>query len=203
MGPGSESGFGSSLLGELSPVFFNRPLLNGSGFSNSNGSKAQNMGIRAGLRQGLRSRDASPSNYKRPIFSTKIVGQKEKAIHIGEEYELSEDLAQKHGCDHTNRYDDNLYSQSPPIPFSVFGHPLLPGGFSGLVGMFKDKDLEPLKVVAADGREWGWERYGALSIGGRSLVKSAKERRRHKMSHQRLGHMRIGKAVVWLNSVNS
>ena len=124
------------------------------------------MGMGAGLRQGLHSRDASPSNYKRPIFNNKIVGQNEKAIHIGEEYELSEDLAQKHGCDHTNRYDDNLYAQSPPIPFSVFGRPLLPGGFSGLGGMFKDKDLEPLKVVAADGREWGWEHYGALTIRG-------------------------------------
>ena len=57
-----------------------------------------------------------------------------------------------------NRYGDNLYVQSIPTPFSVFYRPLLLGGFSGLGGIFANKDLEPLRVVAADGREWGLER---------------------------------------------
>ena len=43
---------------------------------------------------------------------------------------------------------------------------MLPGGFSGLGGMLRDKDLEPLRVVAADGKEWGREHFGALTIGG-------------------------------------
>ena len=75
-----------------------------------------------------------PSSCKRLILSTKNDEQKEKAIQSGEDEEFSKDLTQKHGCDHTNRYDDNLYAQSPPIPFSVFGCPVLPGGFSGLGG---------------------------------------------------------------------
>ena len=65
-----------------------------------------------------------------------------------------------------NRYGDNLYVQSTPTPFSVFGCPLLPGGFSGPGGSFVDKDLEPLRVVAVDGREWGLECSGAtIDVG--------------------------------------
>ena len=64
----------------------------------------------ARLRQGLCSRDTSPLSCKRLILSTKNDGQKEKAIQSGEDEEFSKDPAQKHGCDHTNRYDDNLYA---------------------------------------------------------------------------------------------
>ena len=56
-----------------------------------------------------------------------------------------------------NSYGDNLYEQSPLIPFSVFGHPLFLGGFSGLRGTIGDKDMDPLRVVVTNGREWGSE----------------------------------------------
>ena len=153
-------------LGNPSPVFFNRSLLNGSDSLDYNGSEAQEMGMGAELRQGLCSRDTSPSSCKRLILSTKNDGQKEQSIQSGEDEEFSKDLPHKHGCDHTNRYDDNLYAQSPPFPFSVFGRPLLPGGFSCLGGIFRVKDLEPLRVVATDGKEWGRERFRALTIRG-------------------------------------
>ena len=58
---------------------------------------------------------------------------------------------------------------STPTPFSVFGRPLLPRGFSGPGGSFADKDLEPLRVVAADGREWGLECFGATIDVGEEL----------------------------------
>ena len=32
--------------------------------------------------------------------------------------------------------------------------------------MLRDKDLEPLRVVAADGKEWGRGCFGALTIAG-------------------------------------
>ena len=32
--------------------------------------------------------------------------------------------------------------------------------------MLRDKDLEPLRVVAADGKEWGRESFRPLTIGG-------------------------------------
>ena len=94
-----------------------------------------------------------PSNCKGPISSSLNARQEGKALHTGEEDKLREDLVQEDGRDHMNRYGDNLYIQSTPTPFSVFGRTLLPGGFSGPGGIFADKDLEPLRVVAADGRE--------------------------------------------------
>ena len=61
-----------------------------------------------------------------------------------------------------HRYGDNLYEQSPSSLFSVFGRPLLLGGFSCLGGTIGDEDMEPLRVVAADGREWGLDCLGAI-----------------------------------------
>ena len=54
-----------------------------------------------------------------------------------------------------NRYDDNSYSQHSPISISVFGRPLLSGGFSGQGVSVPDKTLVPLRVEAADIRDWG------------------------------------------------
>ena len=68
-----------------------------------------------------------------------------------------------------NRYGDNLYEQSPSSLFSVFGRPLLPGGFSGLGGTTGDEDLEPLRVVVADGKEWGLDWSGAIIEVGEEL----------------------------------
>ena len=69
-----------------------------------------------------------------------------------------------------NRYGENLYEQSPSTLLSVFGRPLLPGGFSGLGGTIGDEDLEPLRLVAADGRgEWGLDCSGAIIEVGEEL----------------------------------
>ena len=46
---------------------------------------------------------------------------------------------------------------------------MLPGGFSGPGGLFAAKDLEPLRVVVADGREWGLECSGATIDVGEEL----------------------------------
>ena len=46
---------------------------------------------------------------------------------------------------------------------------MLLGGFLGPRGSFADKDLESLRVVAADGREWGLECSGATIDVGEEL----------------------------------
>ena len=54
---------------------------------------------------------------------------------------------------------------SPPL-FSVFGRPLLKGGSSGLGEYLENEtlgDMEPLRVVSADGSEWGKEIESALT----------------------------------------
>ena len=58
-----------------------------------------------------------------------------------------------------NRCDDNPSAQSPFPIFFVFGRPLFYGGSSGLGGSFGFDvgNMEPLRVVATDGSEWGME----------------------------------------------
>ena len=54
-----------------------------------------------------------------------------------------------------NRYDDKRYSQHTPISISVFGRPLLSGGFSGQGVSASDKTMVPFRVEEADDRDWG------------------------------------------------
>ena len=54
-----------------------------------------------------------------------------KNINLGEGDELREVTVQEDGHIPLNRYDDNRYVQYSPISISVFGRPLLSGGFSG------------------------------------------------------------------------
>ena len=116
------------------------------------------------------------SDCKSPISSTLNVRQEGKALHTGEEDELREDLVQEDGRDYMNRSGDNLYVQFTPTLFSVFGHPLLPRGFSSPGGIFADKDLESLGVVAADDREWGLECSGAIIDVGKELGEVGKRK---------------------------
>ena len=57
-----------------------------------------------------------------------------------------------------SRYETIPSENSPSPCISIFGRPLLSGGSSGL-GVFHANnasgDMEPLRVVSADGREWG------------------------------------------------
>ena len=67
---------------------------------------------------------------------------------------------------------------SSPL-FSFFGRPLLPGASSGLGDLYEHEslgDMEPLRVVSSDGREWGKGIDNALmedvqEIGGPGSVK--------------------------------
>ena len=149
-------GLGLDRVG-LSPSSTSRPPLHGPNSVVPSCFKAEAARMGVGLRQSLLSRPVFPLRCKNPISSTPNAEKEGKAIHIWEEGELRKDLAQENGRVYMNRYGDNLYEQSPPIPFSIFGRPLLPEGFSGLGGTIGDKDMEPLRVVAADGREWGSE----------------------------------------------
>ena len=93
-----------------------------------------------------------------PIYCFPDEGREGFALHHGEGDELSVVAAQEDGYNLKNRYDDNLYAQSTPIPISVFGRPLLSGqGMST-----PDKALVPLRVVATDDRKWGLESPGAI-----------------------------------------
>ena len=68
---------------------------------------------------------------------------------------------------HTNisRYETIPSDDYPSPLFSIFGRPLLSGGSSSLGdfhGYEATGEMEPLRVVSNDGREWGEETVGAL-----------------------------------------
>ena len=96
-------------------------------------------------------------------------GIEENVIHNWEAGENREDHSQENESLKINRYDDNLYVQSTTTLISVFGRLLLSGDIYGLGGINGEEDLEPLRVVAADGREWGVDFSGALIEEGEEL----------------------------------
>ena len=125
--------------------------------------------MKTGLSQDLFPRPIETTDSFEPISSSPEAGQEGNAIPHGEEEELSEVAIQVEGHNLKNRYDVNLFDQSTPIPFSVFGRPLLSGGFSGLGDSLPEKALVPLRVVAADGREWGSKSPGTISDKGEEI----------------------------------
>ena len=57
-----------------------------------------------------------------------------------------------------SRFDTESSADCSSPRFSVFGRPLLSGGSSGLGDLYEHEslgDMEPLRVVSSDGKEWG------------------------------------------------
>ena len=119
------------------------------GFDGFTCSKVMEKGD--GLRKEVQSRPSLQLNHK----CSCSVGTEENVIHNWEADENREDHSQDNESLKINRYDDNLYVQSTSAIISVFGRPLLAGDTSGLGGSNGEDDVEPLRVVAANGREWG------------------------------------------------
>ena len=150
---GRPPGLGLDYRAALCPDSTNRPLINGLVLYEPTCFKTQDAVLENGSRQGLLSRSVETSDSLGPMANSPNAGQEGIALHYGEEDELSEVVVQEDGHNLKNRYGDNPYAQSTPIPFSIFCRPLLLGGFSGQGGSLPDKVLVPLRVVAADGRE--------------------------------------------------
>ena len=159
---GSSSGSGQKCRATQSPVSFNRAS-NGITIHEPTYFKAQTEILKTGLVQDLVSKAVEMAGQLKPISGCLEAGQERMTSALGEENELSEAAGQAEGHDIKIRYDDNLFSQSTSIPFSVFGRPLLLGGNSGLGDSVMENAL-PLRVVAADGKEWGPESsYGIIN----------------------------------------
>ena len=129
-----------------------------------NCSEAEQRG--AGLTQEMQQLRSPPQQFHKCSLSDGVKGH---VRHRGEYGENREEYCQESDCPNTHRYEDNSYEQSPSALISVFGHPLLPGDISGLGETNGEEDLEPLRVVAADGREWGVNFSGALMENGEGL----------------------------------
>ena len=72
-----------------------------------------------------------------------------------------------------SRFDTLSSDDCSSSLFSIFGLPLLSGGSSGLGDLFEQEslgDMEPLRVVSSDGREWGKGIANALMEDVQELV---------------------------------
>ena len=115
-----------------SPSYSNRPIPDGSNASSFKCSKAKDVGEESGLKQGLVLRPSLPPECKQASSRDSNFGEEGNNLHCREEVVTREDPPQDDVCFYTNRYVDNLNDLSPSSRFSVFGRPLLSGGFSGL-----------------------------------------------------------------------
>ena len=73
------------------------------------------------------------------------------------------------------RYVRFNYEDSPSSMTSVFGWPLLMGGSSGQDMLKKIDDVEPLKMVTVDGREWSLDSSDALEVIKEGLCKEGQQ----------------------------
>ena len=139
----------------LSPVSSIRALFNKMSLYEPSCSKAKATVLEPGLCQDLPSKSVANSVCYESTFLSSEEGQKGNDIKLGEGDEIGETAVQEDGYNPMNRYDDNRYSQHSPISISVFGRPLLSGGFSGQGVSVPDKTMVPFRVEAADNRDWG------------------------------------------------
>ena len=139
----------------LSPVSSIRALLNGMSLYEPSCSKVKAAVLESGLCQDLLSKSAAKSVCFGFTFLSSEEGQEGKAINLGVGNEIGEIAVQEDGYIPMNIYDENRYAQYYPISISVFGRPLLSSGFSGQGVPIPDKALVPLRVEAADDRDWG------------------------------------------------
>ena len=84
------------------------------------------------------------------------------------------------------RYVDNFNNQSTSSRFSVFGRPLLPGGFSGPGGTSGYEDLKLMRKEAEDDRAWG--RVATDEIIAVGEVAGADGRRVEEAQHDSIGN---------------
>ena len=172
-GPGFELGRSQGRLMGLdldgasqSPSYPNRPIPVGPNVSNLKCSKANDAGEDSRLKQAP-VRLFMPPECNRASSRDSNFGEEGNNTHGREEDVIREDLPQDDVCCYTNRYVDNLNDLndlSPSSRFSVFGRPLLPGGFSGLGGTIGNENMKLMRMVGDDGRGRGWDYAGVTTV---------------------------------------
>ena len=153
---GPTSDLGQNTRATQCPEYVKWALSNGLTHHEPISLKAQAETSNTGLTQKMVSMPAENTELSEPISWSLEAGQERNASSPGEEEEFGKEATQAEGHNPKKRYDDKSITQFTPIPFSVFGRPLLSGGFSGR-GVSLMEEALPLRVVATDGREWGSE----------------------------------------------
>ena len=130
-----------------SPSYSNGLIPDGQTATSPNSSWAKDKGENSGLQQGTTSRPPMYPECKLVSSRDYNSGEEGNKIQCREEDVSREAPTQDDVCTYSNRYVDNLNDSSPPLHFSVFGRPLLPGDFSGRRGTIGNEDLEDLVSV--------------------------------------------------------
>ena len=162
---GSTADLGQNPRATQYPVYINRAQFNGFNLHEPTRFKAQTKILTTGMSQDLFISSTETAERLEPISWFSEAEHEGNVSSYGEEDELRKVSAQAEKHNLTTRYDDNLITQFSSTPISVFGRPLLSGGFSGRGDSGMEMAL-PLRVVAADGREWGSVSPGGISDVG-------------------------------------
>ena len=112
-----------------SPSYSSMPTRDGSNSLGHKCFKAKAVGEEFRLKQGPLLRPPMPLECKSSISRDPNIGEEGNNTHCRKEGEIREDLPQDDVRVYMNRYADNLNDQSPSSQFSIFGRPLLLGGF--------------------------------------------------------------------------
>ena len=139
----------------FSPVSSIRDYFNDRSLYESSSSKAKPADVESRLCQELSSKTVANEACFGSNGLPSEEGQKGNDIKLGEGDEIGETATQVDGFSSMNRYDDKSYYQHSPISISVFGRPLLLGGFSGQGVSTSDMTLVPSRAEATDYRDRG------------------------------------------------
>ena len=132
-------------------------------------SGPHHKGLRKSLVEGplIRGHQNSPISFTRAPKQNKELASFKIREEGGRRDDQGNDFEAPSLVDDAPRYEEFNSENSPSSLISVFGRPLLFGGFLGQGGYLELNevvDLEPLWMVAADGSEWGLESSGALVV---------------------------------------
>ena len=152
---GSNPVMGLFYRAALSPASSTRDLVNEMYLNESPSSSFKPADLEPGLCQVVVSKTVTKEVCSGSTGLSIEEGQKGNDIKCGGGDESEEIAGQVDGYRSMNRYDDKRYFQHTPISISVFGRPLLLGGFSGQGVVAPDKTMVPFRVEAADDRNWG------------------------------------------------
>ena len=145
-------GVGHLLMGQMgpSPSKLSGLIVDGPNPLGHKGFEEKAEGEDYGMEQDSVLRLHVPPEDRASISSESNFAEERNKEFSKEDGEIRVDQPQDADREHSERYADQFYDQSPSSGFSVFGRPLLLGGCSGVGGTYGIKDLEIVRNEGVD-----------------------------------------------------
>ena len=140
------------LLGQMgpSPSQFSGLIVDGPNQLDHKSFEEKAKGEDYGLKQDSVLRLTAPPEDRASISRESYIVEEGKKEFSKEDGVIRVDQPQEDDHEHSKRYADKFYDQSPSSGFYVFGRPLLLGGCSGVGGTYGVKDLEIMRNEGVD-----------------------------------------------------